>query len=194
MSVEQPLGGERLAASPQRHSLQARPTYRLVVIVCAIVIAGVLYYWMGRNDPLPMWVSLPPGSSVLVSRYKPAGEAEGRVLVGNVRQAQYYLQVRCQSGPQDALLQWMPCLSGFTWENTTPRQTKVADSFVRAGWPEWVRKSSYHAQDVQAGFTLSSSSPPTRLYLYAWPVDGGCVVELVVEDDLSTANHTAEGN
>lgn len=156
---------------------------KLLVVVAATGLAVALFLYAGQQEPLPAWITLPPDSTIQVSRHRPATGDAGGLEAGPA----YFLQVRCKGDPQTAAEQVMGCVSGYSWSGAETRQVTMTDVVRRGQWPGWIREHLERSKDIQSGYTATGSSSSGKLYVFAWPAEEGAVVEVVEEVDWSSA-------
>ncbi len=151
---------------------QRSPLRAAVAIAVAAAAAVGMYFWFARQAPLPPWMDLPDGFKVLLSRYAPdEPEAVGE-------RPQYLLRLGARARPDDALREMSRSVLGFEWE-PGPRTMTDSDLFQRAAWPQWVRGELMPAASAGNGRILIGARSSERVFIMAFPRNGGSVVEVV---------------
>ena len=142
-------------------------------MLVAVAVALGLYFTIGQNgDEVPAWIALPAEAAVQASASTPEDQAGGTV--------RYYLRCKMPGDASVALVRFASGIREATWETGAPRVASRDDLGVRGSWPEWVRKQMYRVPEVTAGRAMSGRTGGEQIYVYAWPMQDACVVELVL--------------
>jgi hypothetical protein len=145
--------------------------------ILALLLGGSLYAAVRMvHVPLPGWTSLPVNCRVLRSAYNLASR---RPLYEG---PEYYLRFTSPDKPSIILARISRTVNKTYEVMGGARAINRQDVRRRRQAPRWLRQRLLPNED--RGLVVEHPDGPVHIYIYAWPVQNGTIVEVIKEISL----------